>query len=90
MTKLCFKYEQIEKIVIPQINKTIDYLHKVKNEFKNTYIPYDFKYCNYLKDVDDNIDLLINNLKSLIDKIEIVHRDLNNNINDMEKMLNNI
>lgn len=88
--KLCFKYEQLEKSIIPQINNIIDELLLVQEENRNIDIPVDFKYYNYLKNSIDNYYLWINDFRNLIDKIENINLTLTNNLDEINQELNNI
>lgn len=90
MTKLCFKYEQLDKVIIPKINSINDELSILKEETKNLDIPSDFKYYNYLKTLDDSYNEWINNFKSLVDQFVNLHKDLMVDMDDMDNQLDNI
>lgn len=93
MTKIKFRYDILNKIILPRIKDILLELNNLKEMIDNLYIPEDFIYLNYFEDIKDKLNIWINNYKKLKFKIEKMNYYLESDINSLNnshlKIFNN-
>lgn len=87
MTRVIFKYDKLNRDVVPNIRSVVDELYNLKLYIEKMIVPNDFKYFNYYNNICDTIDNWIINYLNLLDKIKKINADLTYNKIDIE-MLN--
>ena len=83
--RLRFKYDILDKKVIPRINNIITDLYKMLDD--NILVPDDFKYQNLSSYLIDNYHNLINNYYDIIDHMDILNKDLTNCLDEINENL---
>lgn len=83
--RVCFKYNVLDKKVIPRINNIITDLYKMLDD--NILVPDDFKYQNLSSYLIDNYHNLINNYNDIIDHMDILNKDLTNCLDEINENL---
>lgn len=86
--RVCFKYNVLDKKVVPRINNIITDLYKMLDD--NILIPTDFKYQNLSSYLIDNYHNIINNYNDIIDHIDNLNKDLSNCLDEINDNLNKI
>ena len=83
--RVCFKYNILDKKVIPRINNIITDLYKMLDD--NILVPDDFKYQDLSSYLIDNYHNLINNYNDIIDHMDILNKDLTNCLDEINDNL---
>lgn len=83
--RLCFKYDILDKKVIPRINNIITDLYKMSDD--NILVPDDFKYQDLSSYLLNNYHNIIDNYNEIIDHIDILNKNLTNCLDETNDSL---
>ena len=83
--RLCFKYDILDKKVIPRINNIITDLYKMSDD--NILVPDDFKYQDLSSYLLNNYHNIIDNYNEIMDHIDILNKNLTNCLDETNDSL---
>lgn len=92
MTKIYLEDTSVKKYLDNNLANAINLLKQTINTAGILDVPYDFDYRDYTKNMGDNLDLDLNELKGVYNKIKNGYdgcNNLNNDINDKVSEIEN-
>lgn len=90
MSKIYFDESSLTRLVNVGLDNSINNLRKAIEISSMLYIPYDFKYINYLKSLDDNLKANLNSISGICNTIKNSSKAYSNISNETNSQVSGI
>lgn len=90
MSKIYFDESSLTRLVNVGLDNSINNLRKAIETSSMLYIPYDFKYRNYLKSLDDNLNANLNSISGIYNTIKNSSKAYSNIANETNSQVSGI
>ena len=90
VSKINFNETNINRLITPNLSSCMNNLSTAIRIVKNLNIPYDFKYRNYLKSLDENLQKDLNSINVIYNSVKEDLVDINRICERVEQSINGI
>lgn len=97
LPSLSFKYDRMKKTVMPKLDDVVEEILLLKKNISTMYVPNEFKYFDYLKQMDDvfnkwivDIRNLVSNITEFNNQLSTINSDTDIQISSIQEKFKNI